>query len=108
MRVSPSAGQKVDLDEGVGVAVVVSLGQVPGLQHVDDQVSEVPVVVDLELRGGNRSRGKKGEGRNLGSNGRVSFAAFGFLYLNFPRDGMRCSYEFSRLQKERMQKGKVD
>ncbi|TNN86239.1 hypothetical protein EYF80_003656 [Liparis tanakae] len=42
--------QEVDLDKRVGVAVVVSGSQVPGLQHVDDQVSEVPVVVDLELR----------------------------------------------------------
>lgn len=39
LRVSPSPGQKIDLNEWVGVAVVVPLGQVPGLQHMDDQVS---------------------------------------------------------------------
>lgn len=47
---SPSPRQEVDLDERVGVAVVVSRGQVSSLQDVDDQVSEVPVIVDLELR----------------------------------------------------------
>lgn len=35
---------------------------------------------------------------DLGSNGRLLFAAFDFLYLNFPSDGMRSSYEFSWLQ----------
>lgn len=61
LRVSPSPGQKIDLDERVGVAVVVSLGQVPGLQDVDDQVSQVPVVVDLELREKQESRPCKRE-----------------------------------------------
>lgn len=47
---SPSPGQKVDLDERVRVAIVVSRRQVSGLENVNDQVSHVPVVVDLELR----------------------------------------------------------
>lgn len=46
---SPSPRQEVNLDKRVRVAVVVPGGQVPGLQHVDDQVPQVPVIVDLEL-----------------------------------------------------------
>lgn len=67
---------------------------------MDDQVSEVPVVVDLELREKQKSGCLKGRA-NVGSNGHLLFAVFGFLYLNFPCDGMRCSYEFSWLQEEK-------
>lgn len=47
---SPSPWQEVDFDKWVRVAIVVPRGQVSGLQHVDDQVSQLLVIVDLKLQ----------------------------------------------------------
>lgn len=102
-RSSPSPRQEVNLDKRVRVAVIVPGCQVPGLQHVDDQVSQVPVIVDLELKAwGGEKWGE--ESWNLCWKMQTNLELCVFSYLNFSCNGMRSLQQLRCLQKRQFMK----
>lgn len=45
----PTSWKQVNFDKRIGVAIVIPWGQVAGLEHMDNQISQLFVIVYLKL-----------------------------------------------------------